>query len=329
MRLSAIPKLNLAFWTLAAIDAFAVLVMAGLFFADNNQGQHDGSRSMGLTLFLALPTLALGAAILLFVFGRFFVLRVLALLIAAGPALILGGIQASNYFEAHEAEQRALGRGYFADRTMDALAEAVTRADVPTLEKLSRGIDLNTSGEKGVTLLWLAVTLESDEARLRIVTALLQLGAKPKRAHNSSAISEVSPALLGALMKKDDAVVKALLDAGADPNALDNSGAPLIFGASSAMTPTSMQLLAARNVNFDALWGSTPLSVWLAMDKRWDLLSLLIERGVDVSKTYSELDKRTAASFVDAEINARAATSAPDAALLSLRSQLSAKPAAR
>ncbi|HNY48653.1 MAG TPA: hypothetical protein PKN64_16980, partial [Casimicrobium sp.] len=138
MRLSAIPKLNLAFWTLAAIDAFAVLVMAGLFFADNNQGQHDGSRSMGLTLFLALPTLALGAAILLFVFGRFFVLRVLALLIAASPALILGGIQASKYFEAYEAGQRALGRGYFADRTMDALAEAVTRADVPTLEKLSR-----------------------------------------------------------------------------------------------------------------------------------------------------------------------------------------------
>jgi len=329
MRRSAIPKLNLAFWTLAAVDAFAVLVMAGLFFADSNHGQHDGSRSMGLTLFLALPTLTLGAAILLFVFGRFFVLRVLALLIVASPALIVGGIQASNYFEAHQAQQRALGRGYFADRTMEALAEAVIRSDVPELEKSSSRVDINTTGEAGVTLLWLAVNLESADARRRVVTALLKLGANPNRVHNAFAVPEVNPVLLVALMKKDDAVVKALLDAGADPNAFDNSGAPLIFGASGTMTLSSMQLLAERKVNFDVLWGSTPLSVWLAMDKRWDLLSLLIERGVDVSKTYSKYDQRTAASFVDAEIGARVTTSAPDETLLRLRSQLAAKPASR
>ena len=88
-------------------------------------------------------------------------------------------------------------------------------------------------------------------------------------------------------------------------------------------------LLDERKVNFDVLWGSTPFSVWLAMDKRWDLLSLLIERGVNVSKTYSKYDQRTAASFVDAEIGARVTTSAPDETLLRLRSQLAAKPTVR
>jgi len=127
--------------------------------------------------------------------------------------------------------------------------------------------------------------------------------------------------------------VKELLEAGANPDALDNSGAPLIFGASSTMTPISMQLLGEHKVNFEATWGSTPLSVWLVIGKRWDLLSLLIERGVDVSKTYSEHDKRTAVSFVNEEISAqqtkRGPGEAPDVALQRLRSQLAVNAIAR
>ena len=61
--------------------------------------------------------------------------------------------------------------------------------------------------------------------------------------------------------------------------------------------------------------------MWFATHQRWDLLSFLIDRGVDVSRTYSKDDLRTAASFVaNAMEDAKKEKRAPDVSLLRVQS---------
>ena len=120
---------------------------------------------------------------------------------------------------------------------------------------------------------------------------------------------------------KESAVAKALLDASADPNALSNTGASMLFAATGSMPVESLRLLMDHGADVNATWQGAPFSVWVCLDRRWDLLSLLIERGIDVSRTYTKDDLRTAASFVATAIEeARAEGHEPEASLLRVQS---------
>ena len=87
------------------------------------------------------------------------------------------------------------------------------------------------------------------------------------------------------------------------------------------MTVESLRLLMDHGANVNATWQGAPFSVWACLDRRWDLLSFLIERGIDVSRTYTKDDLRTAASFVATAIEeARAENHEPEASLLHVQS---------
>ena len=108
-------------------------------------------------------------------------------------------------------------------------------------------------------------------------------------------------------------------DVGANPDARDNTGTPLVFG-----TPLAgFRLLAERGANLNATRGDTPLSVSLAIDGQWDSLSMLIKRGAEIGKSYSDSDDRTAASFVATAIeSARSERREPEPSLLRVQAQL-------
>lgn len=321
-------KMTIAFWSIAGIEALALGVFCLMFLADGSKANHDGSRSMGLFFFLIIPGAVLGLAMLLQVFFTSAVMRVIAFLIVISPAIILVVAKGDDYYDTYQADQRAQGRGYFSGRAMRAIATAVAQADVALVEKLAPTVDINTVGDSGITLLWLATDMNTHQAagiapetQLLLVQTLLKLGAKPNRTAGLG--SEVSPALLSALRMKDSAVAKALLDAGADPNALDNSGSSMLFAAAGSMSVESLRLLLDHGADVDARWHGAPLSVWVCLDQRWDLLLLLVERGVDVSRTYGKDDLRTAASFVATAVeNARKENRAPEAILQRVQSQL-------
>jgi Ankyrin repeats (3 copies) len=313
-------KLNVAFWSIAGIEAIAIAVFCAMFLVDDNNSNHDGAQSMALFFFLIIPGAVLGLAILLHVFFTSAVMRGIALLIVISPAIILVVAKGHDSYDTYQAEQRELGRGYFSGRAMRAMATAVVQGDVPLVEKLAPTVDINTVGDEGVTLLWLATEMRATPSAL--VQTLLKLGANPNRANRvAGSGSEVGPALVSALRMKDLAVAKALLDAGADPNALSNGGAPMLFAASGGMSVETLRLLVDYGANVNATWGGTPLSVWFAMDRHWDLLSFLIERGVDVSRTYTKDDLRTAASFVATAIeDAKKENREPEPSLLRVQS---------
>jgi hypothetical protein len=296
-------KMTIAFWSIAGIEALALGVFCLMFLADGNKGNHDGSRSMGLFFFLIIPGVVLGVAILLQVLFTSAVMRGIAFLIVVSPAIILVVAKGDDYYGIYQAEQREQGRGYFSGRAMRAMATAVAQADVPLVEKLAPTVDLNTVGDMGITLLWLATDMSPPhapsippETRVALVQTLLKLGAKPNRVAGPG--HEVSPALLSALYMPQSAIAKALLEAGADANALDNAGATMLFAAAGRMPVETLRLLLAHGADVNATLRGTPLSVWFALDQRWDLLAVLVERGVDMRRPYSNEDRRTAASFV-------------------------------
>lgn len=321
-------KMNIAFWSIAGIEGIVLAVFCVMFLADGNKDDQDGGRSMALVFFLLLPGAIWLLAVMLHIFFTSAVIRGIALLIVISPAIILVVAKGDDFYDTYQAKQREQGRGYFSGRAMRAMATAIAQADVPLVEKLAPTVDINAVGDSGITLLWLATDMSTLQAasitpdmRLAVVQTLLKLGAKPNRVSGPG--SEVSPVLLSALRMKDSAVAKALLDAGADPNAVDNSGASMVFAATGNMPVESLRLLADHGANLNATWHGAPLSVWVCLDRRWDLLSLLIELGVDVSRPYAEGDLRTAASFVAIAVeDAKKESRAPEAALLRVQSQL-------
>lgn len=316
-------KMNAAFWAIVTIELLALLVFVLIDMGDSSSN-HDGGRSMGRFFFIVVPGAILGVAVALHVFVQSTAIRVVALLIVASPALIFASMKANDVYLDYRAGQSALGRGNFSSSAMEAMAAAVVRADIATIRQLAPKVDINTVGSKGVTLLWLAVdnayTSASglpDDTRLTLVKTLLELGAKADVEYTTP--SHVNPALQTALSLKNLSVARALLDAGANPNARDNTGTPLVFSA----RLVGFRLMAERGANLNATINGTPLSVWLATGEQWDSLSCLIEQGVDVSRPYTREDPRTAASFVATAIeNARRDSRAPDPLLLRVQAQM-------
>ena len=239
-------KMNVAFWSVAGIEGLVLAVFCVMFLADDNKGNHDGGRSMALFFFLIIPGAVLGLAILLHVFFTSAVMRGIALLIVISPAIILVVANGDDFYDTYQAKQREQGRGYFSGRAMRAMATAVAQADILLVEKLAPTVDINSVGDSGITLLWVATDINTPlaanvapETRLALVQTLLKLGAKPNRV--SGLDSEVSPVLLSALNMKESAVAKALLDASADPNALSNTGASMLFAATGSMPVESLR----------------------------------------------------------------------------------------
>ena len=119
-----------------------------------------------------------------------------------------------------------------------------------------------------------------DVDNLEIVRALLAAGADP------NADVERPPLHLALLSKRGGPVARALLEAGADVHAR-RRGRPAIHEAALRTQTTHLELLAGFGADFDARdhEGHTPLMAWLTWLQRAtpvDLVEDLLARGVDV-----------------------------------------------
>jgi ankyrin repeat protein len=116
---------------------------------------------------------------------------------------------------------------------------------------------------------------EGDTAKVR---KLLGRGADAK-AVDSNGI----PAVMIAALYADAQMVKALLDAGADPNAKNVDDATALIWA--AGDPAKVEVLLAKgaNVNVQSKQHRTPLHTAAAQDGAFESLKLLVEKGADVN----------------------------------------------
>jgi len=178
--------------------------------------------------------------------------------------------------------------------------------DVDALKRIGPGVDVNTVGDRGMTLLALAAERHFDDAPdktdgrgLQVVQVLLKLGAKPNQGLDTAA-----------RLKQTD-LLRLLLDAGADPNLHAEGEQPLVFRWLRVMTPETLRLLAAHGLDLNATAYGDPFAVTATIYRRWDLLAVLIELGADTTRPRP--DGRSVSGELAAQLaeEARAGHTAP------------------
>lgn len=156
-----------------------------------------------------------------------------------------------------------------------ALMEASLRGYNDIVAPLLRaGADIDATDIYGDT----ALIFASGKGHLETVKLLLANRA----AVNARSTYTKSTALMCAAVNGYEAIVRLLLDAGADPNG-GNEGAPLLLAAWRGAGST-MEVLIARGADVNARneMGMTPL-MYAAADGRAIIVKRLIERGADVN----------------------------------------------
>jgi ankyrin repeat protein len=120
-------------------------------------------------------------------------------------------------------------------------------------------------------------TFEQIEARLKEDPT-----SASRPAPKTESDEAVTPLHL-ALSRKDMKIVRLLLDAGADPNAMNTGQTPLTWAAQQGNVELTRQLIAAKAKVDEAGKGQpTPLS-WAALNKHAEVVRLLVEAGADVN----------------------------------------------
>lgn len=141
---------------------------------------------------------------------------------------------------------------FFTDVKQLALAKAIYDGDLPAVERLIPGTDLNKPGINGGTPLLYAfqetIPVEHDGAskRFGILAALVKAGANPDP---NPTDAEKAGVLDFALLRNSTFALQALLDGGLDPNYLRQGEEPLIFSVASDESMPSLKLLVERRAD--------------------------------------------------------------------------------
>jgi hypothetical protein len=171
---------------------------------------------------------------------------------------------------------------YFAGEQL-ALAKAIRQHDLGEVEKLARaaGRDaLNRPGEKDMTLLFFALQHAFGEKAqaLQVATILVRAGADPFQK-----VPDLGSVLGASLQAKSPLYVKALLDAGVSPDAVEGS-TPILFDVAREHTAETLKLLLDRgaDINKSDSLGNTALMRAL-MSMQLDQVSYLLDRSASPS----------------------------------------------
>ncbi|MBF4109299.1 ankyrin repeat domain-containing protein [Enterobacter cloacae] len=171
---------------------------------------------------------------------------------------------------------------YFSGQQL-TLARAIENGEVDEVIKLAPGTDLNKPGKEDMTLLFWAVmnsiNNQKKPERLNIITMLIKAGADPLQPRPQG---KNSPAEF-VLMADNADWIKAMLNAGLSPNAVDKTfGKPIIFQTLEAKNTKTLQAMLDKGAdinNTDSL-GNTLLIDALDFHS-YDHVLLLLELGAD------------------------------------------------
>ena len=266
------------FWALVAIDVLGLglIFLLGLAAAGSSR-----TNPMQVVLFLIVPCIPLLLAIVLFVRTTTPGLRILALLVAATPLLVL--VSARTIAEVQlRANSNAEGElTFFRAGPMRELAEAIGRNDTSAVARLVKSVDVNRDGLDDVTPLILAMRqLRRTPEQHDVVRLLLEAGARPNVGAQYELPLSIALEVAG---KAGPEPVKLLLDAGADPNAKDSFGDPVWFLATGkSSSPEILTMLLDRGADANTIGKNGSTALFSAANTRnWKAALLLLQRGAD------------------------------------------------
>lgn len=162
------------------------------------------------------------------------------------------------------------------------LAQAIEDGNVDEVEKLSTQTDLNKPGEKGLTLLYYALSEASnkDVNRLNVMSALVKHGADPLQY-----VADMGSVASNTAGYSDPAFVKALIKGGMDKNARFDS-TPIIFYATNEKAFPTLKYLVeiGADVNAKDSLGQTAIFEGI-YGEQYDQVEYLLNHGADANIT--------------------------------------------
>jgi len=271
--------MRVAFWGLVALDLLGILLLFVLGLAA--AGSSRTSPVQVTLLLLVLPCIPLAASVVLFVRATSPVGRVVALLLAASPLLILVSARAIAEVRLRANTNERGDLTFFQSGPMREIAEAIARNDSRTVASLVPRVDVNETGFSDVTLLLLATRqLRHTPEQHEVLRVVLAAGADP----NKGAQYELPLAIaIQQSGKAGPEPVKLLLDAGANPNLKTSFGEPVYFAATGvSSTLETLALLLDRGADVNAIGPNESTALFAAANARnWKAALLLLQRGAD------------------------------------------------
>ncbi len=266
--------IKILFWLLVTVDVIAMAIFGLLGLAAAGPSRTNPIAALVIPFFV--PAAILLGAIWLFLIAQAPGARVLALLIAGAPLLFVVGGSVAALWKLQGFRDASGHITQFRAPALRDIAAAIARNDAAAVAAAARGVDLNTQGLSGATVLVLALRqLYKAPNQLDALKALLAAGADP----NGGGAELPLQVAIGASRESGTEPVRLLLEVGANPNARDASGQPAFFTAGGANIEV-MQLLLARGADVQLRGKQGESAVVLpAQTRNWRVLELLLQRG--------------------------------------------------
>src|SRR5438309_1446989 len=212
-----------------------------------------------------------------------------ALFVGAWVCLFVAFIVDMERAEKHQRqirEEQSSGKWDFGDQpALFAVAQGIVKNDQDAIRAAAKAVpDLQAPGRYGMTLLYFAVTESWQRPELvESVKTLLSLGADP----NYTSGKPNSLAMFHAVHASAP-VLRAMLDAGGNPNARDQVGQPMILmnwylGYYENDQRARLDLLLDRGADVNS---TMPKSEW--PDSGYTLLLYRTKMGLDHSDAYAD-----------------------------------------
>ena len=272
--------MKILFWLLISADAAVLALFFVLGLAAATSTRQSGVSVAFAPPFL-VPALILVLAIVLFTRSSSTLLRSVALLMAAAPALILVVTQRVSSFTLKQNMNSAGELTSFHEGPMREIADAIRSNDTATVSRLVSGVDVNARGYMDMTLLMLALRqLEKNPTDLTNLRTLLNAKANPNLASGGELPLSV------AIQQSEHAGAEPttlLLKAGANPNTLDQFGTPLFFAGTYRTAPPAVMATLLEHGADITVKDKNGLSIVFdaAQTNNWKAALVLLERGVD------------------------------------------------
>jgi hypothetical protein len=159
------------------------------------------------------------------------------------------------------------------------LAQAIESGDVAKVKKLAPATDLNTPGNRNMTLLFFAFqeALARDPKQLEIMGVLIKAGADLNHE-----VPNFGSVLRVVLNSQPPEFLRTLLDAGVDPNTKTEDGTPIIFFVTKERTFESLKLLIARGADVNKRDSLRNTALYEALTNRaLDQIDYLLDQGAN------------------------------------------------
>lgn len=235
--------LKLVFWLAMALDAAVLLLFFVLGLAAAGPS-HTSPISVFLLMLLA-PGLVLGGLGFLFIRTQSTALQLVALTLVLSPILlVMAGIGMQEMQKLLHPEAEQR-QVAFQPVSLKEVQDAVLRNDVEGVKKAAAAANIGQHlGGAGVIHMSL-LRLQKSPEQLPVLKALLDAGANPNRGDADAPLKIA----IQCSPKAGIEPVRLLLDAGADPNALDKLGVPVYMAAMDKKEV--LQLLIDRGAKVD------------------------------------------------------------------------------